>query len=92
MKNVANTDTDTSLAGYAAFYGRQVLGTDSNADRLLEAMLEHYISYHCDVRGVTQAVLDAIENGETCLDIVCVDLDGVDGTVYGLIREGRWIG
>lgn len=82
----STTSTDIALAGYAAFYGRHVLGTDSNADRLLEAMLERHIEYHCDVRGVTQAVLDAIENGENCLDIVCVDLNGVDGTVYGLRR------
>lgn len=80
-----NLAVDVTLAGYAAFSGRQVLGVDSNADRLLETLSEIHNPDQFDVRGVTQAVLDAIESGEDCLSVTCVDR-GFDGAVYGLSR------
>lgn len=78
-----DTNTTTTLAGYVAFSGRQVIGTDTNPDRLLETLLETHDPEQFDVRGVTQDVMDAVESGDDCPDVVLVD-HGFYGRVYGL--------
>lgn len=74
---------DTHLDGYAAFSGRQVIGMGLNPDKLLEEMMEVYAPEQFEIRGVTQRVMDAIADGEDCLDIVQIE-HGLFGRVFDL--------